>query len=181
VLGVIASVLGGDDRLQLVNYSGKTIVVRGYDGEPFLRFTPDGVYENIHSPTTYLTRTRDQTGVVIPATAKTGAAPSWSKATEGSTFVWHDRRIRWTGSELPAAIKAAPDETHLIFRWRIPALVDAKHFAISGFLGYRPLPEDATGTSPWLIAAVVGASVLAFGALGVGARRLKRQAPASEK
>jgi len=182
VLGVIVSVLGGDDRLQLVNYSGKTVVVRGYDGEPFLRFAADGVYENIHSPTTYLTRVRDQAGVAVPATANTGAAPSWSKATEGSTFVWHDRRIRWTGAELPAVIKAAPSETHLIFRWRIPARVDARPFAISGFLGYRPLPKSSDGsTSPWLIAAVVGASVLAFGALGVGARRIKRQAPVSEE
>jgi hypothetical protein len=181
VLGVIANVLGGDDRLQLVNYSGKTIVVRGYDGEPFLRFTSDGVYENIHSRTTYLSRVRDQAGVAVPASATVGAAPSWSKATEGSTFVWHDRRIRWTGVELPAVIKAAPDETHLIFRWRVPARVDAQPFAVTGFLGYRPLPKSPDGTSPWLIAAVVGASVLAFGALGVGARRMKRQAPASEK
>ena len=182
VVGVITTVLGGDDRLQLVNYSGKTVVVRGYDGEPFLRFAADGVYENIHSPTTYLTRARDQAGVAVPATANTGAAPSWSKATEGSTFVWHDRRIRWTGAELPAVIKAAPSETHLIFRWRIPARVDARPFAISGFLGYRPLPKSSDGaTSPWLIAAVVGASVLAFGALGVGARRIKRQAPAPEE
>ena len=182
VLGVIVSVLGGDDRLQLVNYSGKTVVVRGYDGEPFLRFTADGVYENIHSPTTYLTRARDQVGVAVPATASTGATPSWSKATEGSTFVWHDRRIRWTGAELPAVIKAAPNETHLIFRWSILARVDARPFAISGFLGYRPLPNTSGGgTSPWLIAAVVGASVLAFGALGAGARRIKRQAPAPEE
>ena len=52
VVGVLVTVLGGDDRLQLVNYSGKTVVVDGYEGEPFLRFNSNGVYENVRSPAT---------------------------------------------------------------------------------------------------------------------------------
>jgi len=52
VVGVLTSVLGSDDRLQLVNYSGKTIVVYGYSGEPFLRFNANAVYENVRSPMT---------------------------------------------------------------------------------------------------------------------------------
>ena len=46
VLGVIVNVLGGDDRLRLSNYSGKTVVILGYEGEPFLRFAEAGVFEN---------------------------------------------------------------------------------------------------------------------------------------
>jgi hypothetical protein len=49
VLGVNVAVIGGDDRLRLANYSGKTIDVLGYDGEPFLRFSSAGVYENLRS------------------------------------------------------------------------------------------------------------------------------------
>jgi len=179
VLGVIARVLGGDDRLQLVNYSGKTVVVDGYDGEPFLRFTADGVYENVHSPATYLTRARDQATVSVPAFASPKAAPSWRKVTEGSTFAWHDRRIRWTGSGLPPVVEAAPNDRHLVFRWRIPASADAKRFAISGFLGYAPVPgaKTSSGTSPWLLAGVVGVTALALLALGAGARRARRRAP----
>jgi hypothetical protein len=179
VLGVTARVLGGDDRLQLVNYSGTIVVVNGYDGEPFLRFTPAGVYENANSPTTYLSRARDQTGVAVPAFASPGAAPAWRKASEGSTFAWHDRRIRWTQPGLPPVIKAAPNERHLVFRWRVPARAGAKRFAISGYLGYAPVPKAAGGggTSPWVIAGVVGLTALALVGVGVGARRTRRRAP----
>ena len=78
----------------------------GYDGEPFLRFTANGVYENIRSPTTYLSRARDPAKARVPASADPTARAGWQKATAGSTFAWHDRRIRWTGAELPPAIKA---------------------------------------------------------------------------
>src|SRR4051794_655239 len=178
VLGVIARVLGGDDRLQLVNYSGKTVVVKGYEGEPFLRFTANGVYENAHSPATYLSRARDQATVRVPAVANPAAAPLWRKGTGGSTFAWHDRRIRWTGSGLPPVVEAAPNDRHLVFRWRVPASADAKQFAISGFLGYAPIPgsQSSSGTSPWLLVGVIGATVLALLALGAGARRSRRRA-----
>jgi hypothetical protein len=179
VLGVIARVLGGDDRLQLVNYSGKTVVVQGYDGEPFLRFTANGVYENVHSRATYLTKARDQATVTVPASANPTASPVWRKVTEGSTFAWHDRRIRWSRVGLPPVVEAAPNDRHLIFRWRVPASVDSKRFAVSGFLGYAPLPGAQTtgGTSPWLMAGVVCATALALLALGMGARRTRRRTP----
>lgn len=48
VLGVNALVLGGDDRIS--NYSGKTVVILGYEGEPYLRFDKSGVYANTLSP-----------------------------------------------------------------------------------------------------------------------------------
>lgn len=178
ILGIIAQVLGGDDRLQLVNYSGKNVVVQGYDGEPFLRFTSNGVYENANSPADYLTRVRDEATVSVPAFASSMAAPSWRKVTEGSTFAWHDRRIRWTGSGLPPVVEAAPNDRHLIFRWRIPASADAKRFAISGYLGYAPVPgtKSSSGTSPWLLAGVIGATALALLTLGAGARRARRRA-----
>jgi hypothetical protein len=100
--------------------------------------------------------------------------------TEGSTFAWHDRRIRWSGAGLPPVVEAAPNDRHLIFRWRVPASVDAKRFAVSGFLGYAPVPGVATtasGTSRWLLAGVVAATTLALLALGVGARRTRRRTP----
>jgi hypothetical protein len=179
VLGAIVRVLGGDDRIQLVNYSGKPIVVKGYHREPFLRFTSAGVFENMRSPTAYLSRVRDETQAQVPDTADPAAAPAWRKVSEGSTFSWHDRRIRWTRAEKPAVMVAAPRESHLIFHWRIPAEAAGAPFAIVGFLGYAPLPAaPGGGTSPWLLALVIGGSVLALGALWAGARRIKRQAPA---
>ena len=181
VVGVLTTVLGGDDRLQLVNYSGKTIVVFGYDGEPFLRFTRSGVYENVRSPSTYLSRERELANAQVPAYADPTAAARWRKVTRGASFAWHDRRIHWVRSDPPPVVAQAPDETHLIFRWRVPASADGKRFAVTGFLGYRPVSQTAEaegGRSPWLAATLSVAGVLALGALGVlGARRLRRRAP----
>jgi hypothetical protein len=52
VLGVSVNVVGGDKRLRLSNYSGQTVVVLGYTGEPFLRFSKNGVFRNARSPST---------------------------------------------------------------------------------------------------------------------------------
>jgi hypothetical protein len=179
VLGVFVSVLGGDDRLRLVNYSGKTIVVLGYDREPFLRFAKNGVYENVRSPATYLSRERDPAKARVPASADPKATPRWRKVGAGvASYVWHDHRIHWTKSELPPVVQQAPDQIHRIFRWRIPARANGQPFVVLGFLGYAPSPnagEDAT--SRWLPAAVIGASLLVAAALGAGARRAWRRAP----
>jgi hypothetical protein len=179
VVGVFIRVLGGDDRLQLVNYSGKTVVVMGYEGEPFLRFTPNGVYENLRSPATYQSRVRNPAQVDVPVSADPKAAPVWRKATAGSTFAWHDHRIHWLKPELPAVMQEHPDETHLIFRWRVPATADGKRFAISGFLGYRPPPHQPaeSGTRWWVYAAAIGGALLVLVVAGAGVRRLRRRTP----
>jgi hypothetical protein len=180
VLGVLVSVLGGDDRLRLANYSGKTIEVLGYEGEPFLRFGKAGVYENLRSPATYLSRERNPARAKVPASADTKAAPRWRKvAAAGESFVWHDHRIHWTGSEPPPIVRSAPNEIHRIFRWRIPARADGENFVVAGFLGYAPTPqvEKDDGMSVWLLVAVIGTTLLAAVALGAGARRVRRRAP----
>jgi len=182
VLGVSVRVLGGDDRLRLANYSGKTVFVLGYEREPFLRFTPSGVYENVRSPATYLSRARDPAQAHVPASADAEATPRWRMVAKGQSFEWHDHRIHWTESEPPAAVQKAPDEVHLIFRWAVPALADGKPFAVSGFLGYVPPPVesgDGGGTSGWLLAAAIGAALLAAIAIaiGTGARRARHRTP----
>jgi hypothetical protein len=178
VVGVLTSVLGGDDRLQLVNYSGKTIVVYGYEGEPFLRFTSNGVYENVRSPSTYLSREREPAQAHVPAFADPSAAPRWQQVTRGPSFAWHDQRIHWIRSDLPPVVQQAPDDIHLIFRWRVPASADGKRFAVTGFLGYRPAPSEGDdGTNEWLMAGLAVAGALVLAALGLGARRVIRRAP----
>ena len=58
VLGLSANVVGGDVWLRLSNYSGKEIVILGYQGEPYLRFGHDEVFQNMRAPTTYVNRFR---------------------------------------------------------------------------------------------------------------------------
>jgi hypothetical protein len=58
--GVRAGVVGGDAFLELSAGDGHEVVVEGYQGEPCLRFHPDGTVErNLRSPATYVNESRD--------------------------------------------------------------------------------------------------------------------------
>jgi hypothetical protein len=179
VLGVSVTVLGGDDRLQLRNYSGKTVEVLGYADEPFLRFAKTGIYENVRSPATFLSRVRDLGNLKVPGSVDAQAKPRWRKVSAGSSFAWHDHRIHWMGRTPPPAVTKAPGEEHRIFAWRVPARADGSAFLIKGFLGYRPAPAATGGSSTrsWeIVLLAVLAGAIAF-AVAEGARRLRRRAP----
>ena len=169
MLGLLPAVLGGDDRLSLVNYSGKTIVVAGYEGEPFLRFTKEGVYENTRSPATYLSRERDPARAKVPASADASAPPEWRKiAAAAQSVVWHDHRIHWTKPTPPRVVAEAPDETHKIFDWAIPATADGQPIEIAGFLGYRPPPSQESRRRDEPVARRRGRRALGARSRGVG-------------
>jgi hypothetical protein len=171
VLGLLVNVSGPEDFLRVSNYSGKAVVVLGYQREPYLRFTRSGVFENAASPTAYLNASR-----TVPLSAVPTAQPRWRRVSRSASYTWHDHRIVWTAPERPEAVQEAPDEPHLIFNWRIPARADGTPFRITGFLGWNPPPRtsDRGGTSAWLIAAaaVGGAAVVA-----AGVRRARRRTP----
>jgi hypothetical protein len=177
VLGVQARVLGGDDRLRLANLSQQTVEIQGYDGEPYLRIGPDGVFANERSPATFLSVERDPARATVPPSADAKAPPSWRKISAATSYEWHDHRIHWTGATPPPAVQQAPDEHHLIRNWRIPARADGKPFAITGFLGYVPPAGTGAGRTWWPFAVGISAAVLVAAGVGVGARRAMRQAP----
>ena len=179
VVGVTVTVLGRDDRLQLVNYSGKRVVVLGYQNEPFISFDRTGVYENTRSPSTYVSRARD--GVApVPPSADAKAEPRWVRVSQGSSFAWHDHRIHWMGGQPPPAVRKAPNEEHRIFDWRVPANADGERFVIQGFLGYRPRAATSDGGLPtWVVVLVPTLGAVALLGVALGARRLRRRAPSS--
>jgi len=181
VLGVDAIVLGGDDRLRISNYSGKTIVVLGYEDEPYLRFDKQGVWANTRSPAAHLNRLRHPRSLA-PGVADAGAPPSWRRVAPGVTYEWHDHRIHWTAAEPPEGVQEHPDRIQRIFTWRVPGSANGKHFAITGFLGYAPdrvAGKDDGGIPTWLVllTALAAAALLAAALVGVGARRTRRRAP----
>lgn len=178
VLGVNALVLAGDDRLRISNYSGKTVVILGYQGEPYLRFEKTGVFANMLSPAAHLNRFR-LPRPLEPGVADASAKPRWRRVAQGVTYEWHDHRIHWTGKEPPRGVQEHPDRIQRIFTWRIPGRADGRRFAISGFLGYAPeraAQEDDGGNTAWLLVAGLGAAAL-LAVIGVGARRARRRAP----
>ena len=77
--GLELKILYGDDQIWLDNKSGKTIVIRGYSGEPYLRFSSDGIWVNVKSPAGYLNQDRYARSKV-PKSATAKAKPNWQKS-----------------------------------------------------------------------------------------------------
>jgi hypothetical protein len=138
--GIRVQVLDADDRLRLVVEQQHVVIVHGYQGEPYLRFAPDGVFRNRRSPATYVND--DRYGrVQPPADADASAPPVWEKvASGGRAYEWHDHRIHWMSESYPPAVTAALDEPRHVLDWTVGGTVDGRPLVISGRLDYAPLP-----------------------------------------
>lgn len=146
-------------RLQLTNRGTEPVEVLGYQNEPYLEIRPDGVYENIHSPATYLNITILH--VDPPAHADPTLPPSWNKVSDEPLYRWHDQRAIWTSVTEPPSVLAAPDQPHHLRDWVVPVRVGATAHEIKGTLEWVPAPAPAIW---WLIA--IGGAV-AVGLIGL--------------
>ncbi len=132
--------LDGDDRLELKVGGDHIVVIEGYEGEPYLRFTPDGVFRNTRSPATYLNDDRYGT-VRMPPQADAGFSPAWQRvAAGGRPYDWHDHRIHWMSRSYPPVVQAARDEPHHVFDWVVTGTLDGAPLSIRGRLDYAPPP-----------------------------------------
>ena len=162
VPGAQVKVLYGDDQVWMDNRSGKTIVIDGYGGEPYLRFAPTGIFVNVNSPAGYLNQ--DRYGKSKPQKSATvTATPDWQQLTGGKVWAWHDHRIHYMSPEFPPNIKAAPRKPHHVFDWSVPATADGKRFLITGSLDYKPPPKESQSFPVALVivlAALIGAGMV---------------------
>jgi hypothetical protein len=126
---VRADVIDGNRRLRLRVDPSVSLLVRGLLGEPFLRFAADGVWANLHSPTTAADR-------IAPGRKGTG----WLRLTRGHSFTWHDHRLA-PPRGLPVG-STAP--------FAVPVFVDGRTSAIRGAFVHVPRPA----WWPWLAGAV---------------------------
>ena len=140
--GVALRPIEHGDRLELSNTTAHDVVVFGYDGEPYLRIGPRGVYENTRSPATYLNRTRLGTDKP-PNRVDASAAPEWRRVNRATTARWHDHRAHWMGTTEPPAVQRAPDESHLIQRFTITVRAGGEARRAHGDVYWVPPP------SPW--------------------------------
>ncbi len=160
--GIQVKVLYGDDQVLLDNRSGETIVIKGYGGEPYIRFAPQGIFVNVNSPAGYLNQDRYGKSVP-PKSASVTAPPNWQKLTGGKIWAWHDHRIHYMSPEFPPAIRAEPRKPHHVFNWRVPATADGKPFFITGSLDYEPPPKESQSFPVALVivlAALIGAGMV---------------------
>jgi hypothetical protein len=158
-LGV--EVLDRDDRLALRNDSSETVVVEGYNGEPYARLKPDGTVEvNVKSPALYLNE--DRFGKVeVPRRADERAAPQWRVVDRSGRFEWHDHRIHWMGADRPAVVRD-PQRRTKVFDWKVPLRVGGRRGSVTGTLAWTGRVDQG-----FPVAAAIGLAALAIGGLAL--------------
>jgi hypothetical protein len=172
--GVRAEMLNGDDRVLVINGGKRTVVVDGYDGEPYARLRPDGTVEvNQNSPARWLND--DRFGQVdVPATASKDAEPAWKVVGRNGRFEFHDHRAHWMSKGTPPQVSDTAERTR-IFDWTVPMHVGATAAAVRGTLWWR----GSGGGAP--VAAFAGLGVFALlGLMLVVVVRTRRRRPAAE-
>jgi hypothetical protein len=170
--GVTWAVHGGDEFLEVTNTSDVEVLVYGYDGEPYLRVGPGGVFENRRSPATYLNE--DQFGrVAVPEHADPAAPPEWERVAGGTAHAWHDHRIHYMSPEPHPEIAANPDVEQVVpgfERWEVPFRHGDEEHVVAGELRWVP------GPSPWpwlglaLAPALLGPAGVGGGITGAGVK-----------
>jgi hypothetical protein len=160
--GLSVRILDFDDRMQIVNRTGETVVIQGYRGEPYVRVQADGTVElNRNSPAMFLNE--DRFGKAeVPSGATEGATPNWEVRDRTGSYEWHDHRIHWMSEGRPPQV-TNPDARTKVFDWKIPVEVGSQTATISGDLFWVPV---SGGGVP--IAAIIGLVALAL-AIGAGA------------
>ncbi len=157
--GVEAEVIGGDALIQLTVEPGHEAIVLGYQDEPYLRFRADGtVQENRTSPATYLNATR-YGEADVPEGLDEEAAPRWRTVADGGRYSWHDHRIHWMSTQIPADVERGSE----VQEWEVPLVVDGAEVTLDGVLVLEP----AVAWWPWVLA-VAGVAGLVW---GLGRRR----------
>ena len=175
--GVDVEVLNRDDRLLLRNTGTGTVIIEGYDGEPYARIEPDGtVSVNTDSKAYYINEERDGK-VEVPEGVDGKGEPRWEQVSRTGRFEWHDHRMHWMSESDPEMVTDKDVRTK-IYDWEVPIEVDGRAGAIGGTLFWTPLPS---GGSPLPLIIGFAALVIPLGIAVVIVRRRRRAAaPASE-
>jgi hypothetical protein len=146
---------------------GSEVVVEGYDGEPYIRFAGDAVYENARSPSTYLSKDR-----AAPPSASASAPPKWTRVGDGTSWTWHDHRAHWMAAQPPLVVREHPKQARLVNRWTLKGTIDGKPLRIEGTIRWVPAPGGLGWQ--WLLVPVLAAMLIYIVYLVVDSRRVTR-------
>jgi hypothetical protein len=172
--GVSLQVLGNDDRFQLTNRSRATVLVQGYEREPYARITPDGTVAVNHNSPAYYLNTERYAAATVPPTASAQATPDWHVLDRTGVFEWHDHRMHYMARGVPPIVTDRATRTK-VFSYRIPIRIGARQGLIRGTLWWDP---PAGGGPPAGAIAALAALVVAGIAAVLVVRRRRRDAHA---
>lgn len=169
--GVTARIIDFDSQVELTNRSGKTVLVEGYEGEPYARIESGGaVFLNARSPS--MAPSNDRLGRTPPTgNEDADAPPNWIRVGNEGKFAWFDRRAHYRRKGLPEVVTDEAVRT-LVWSWSIPITVGHRPAAVEGdlyWLGRRPFP-----TGVFLVILLLTAAGGLFGAWAI--RRVREEA-----
>ena len=132
----------GGQWVRVTNQGAAAIVVRGYQGEPFLRLSGNLVQVNELSSTAAQTMQTQRA-------ADPAAPPRWAQLQDGDSATWTDARITAPSRSGPASMS-----------WTLPLVVDGQQVTVAGRTDRIPPPSPLL----WLAAlALIGIAVAALG------------------
>ncbi len=173
--GISAEILNFDADLKLTNESDETVVVLGYNEEPYLRFEPDGrVYVNESSPAAYLNTDR-YARVDVPGDVDPGDPPEWKQVGDTGEYAWHDHRSHYMGEGVPQIVEDQDVRTK-VFDYSIPIEVGDEKGSIDGTLLWVGQDDDA----PLLPFVILGVVTLLLVVLVIVVRRRRRRDEADD-
>ena len=171
--GIDVEVLNRDDRLLLINSGASTVLIEGYEGEPYARVEPDGtVSVNTDSKAYYLNEERFG-GVRVPADADSKGEPRWREVDRSGRFEWHDHRMHWMAEDDPEVVEDKDVRTK-VYDWKVPIAVDGREGAIAGTLFWTPIPSDGPS-----LPLLIGLAVLVVASAGAAVVVLRRRTAAA--
>jgi hypothetical protein len=174
--GLELEVAGGDRFLVLTNGTGKQVIVKGYDDEPYLRFLPGRVVEvNTRAPSKYANEDRYALRPV-PAQANSDAPPRWETVSRDGSYRWFDHRIHLMEKGTPPQVDDEGKRTK-IFDWDVPMTIGGQEVKAVGTLEW--VPASSSGTSPLVFIGIAAAGLAIGAAVFALLRRRKASSPAS--
>jgi hypothetical protein len=156
--GVAWRLYTGGEYLEVTNHGPQELLVLGYEGEPYLRIGPEGVFENRNSPATYLNAER-YADVALPPRADATTEPVWTRVADGATWAWHDHRVHWMSSVPPAIVAESGGEDVHLMDWSVAFEHGGETYELRGQLHW----VERGSWWPWLGAALLLTSPIAAG------------------
>ena len=141
-------------RLEVHNDTASDVLILGYQGEPYLRVGPAGVYENARSPSVFLNRSQT-VGATVPSSYDAQAPPEWHRTGRGREVSWHDHRVHWMGGvSEPQVVRSSPGRSHLVSNWAVELRIRGQQVTVRGDLRWVPGPSAVPRLALALIVAV---------------------------
>ncbi len=142
--GLQARIVDGDQAIWMRAKPSMTVIVTGFRGEPYLRFSRSGVVVNTRSATWFLNRVRPE---VVPRGVTASTPPQWQQLTSGHSWTWTDGRLH------TPALSAHPSGDAYLGQWVVPLVIDGRGTAIRGGL-WQSAPASLLWFWPLLLLVV---------------------------